>query len=89
VAYGRDYMAYNTAMEVTRKLRKVGGSIMLPLPPEVLDDAGLGANDPVVIRSRLGHVEIEPQSGPDADAMDFMDTFLAEYGEAMALLAKR
>lgn len=76
-------------MEITRKLRKVGGSVMVPLPPEVLKAAGLAVDTTVVIRSRRGHVEIEPEAAPDSDAMAFMDSFLAEYGEAMAKLAQR
>jgi hypothetical protein len=43
----------------------------------------------VVIRSNMGRVEIEPEAGPDPDALAFMDAFLAEYGEAMAKLSKR
>lgn len=62
---------------------------MLPLPPEVLQEAGLTVDDAVVIRSRLGHLEIEPEITPDPDALAFMEAFLAEYGEAMAKLAKR
>lgn len=75
-------------MELTRKLRRVGGSVMVPLPPEILQDAGLAVDDTVVIRSRSGRVEIEPEAAPDPDAMAFMDAFLAEYGEAMAKLSK-
>ena len=82
-------MTYNPAMEMTRKLRRVGGSVMLPIPPEILRDAGLAVDDSVVIRSRMGHVEIEREAGPDPDAMSFMDDFLAEYSEAMAKLASR
>lgn len=62
---------------------------MVPLPPEVLKEAGLAVDTTVVIRSRRGHVEIEPEAAPDSDAMAFMDSFLAEYGEAMAKLAQR
>lgn len=76
-------------MEITRKLRRVGGSVMVPLPPEVLEESGLAVDAEVTIRSRRGHVEIEPTGGPDPDAMQFMDSFLAEYGEAMEKLAKR
>ena len=83
-------MTYNLAMgEMTRKLRKVGGSIMLPLPPEILQDAGLTEGDSVIIRASPGEVRIEASATPDPDAMDFMDTFLAEYREAMAKLAER
>jgi antitoxin component of MazEF toxin-antitoxin module len=76
-------------MELTRKLRRVGGSVMVPLPPEILQDAGLSVHDTVVIRSHMGRVEIEPEAAPDPDALAFMDAFLAEYGEAMAKLSKR
>ncbi len=76
-------------MEITLKLRKVGGSVMVPLSPEILEEAGLAVDMAVVIRSRRGHVEIEAETGPDSEAMEFMDSFLAEYGEAMAKLADR
>lgn len=62
---------------------------MVPLPPEVLDNAGLQVNDSVVIRSRPGLVQIELEAAPDQDALSFMEDFLAEYGEAMAKLSKR
>jgi antitoxin component of MazEF toxin-antitoxin module len=81
---------YNLGMgEMTRKLRRVGGSIMLPLPPEILQDAGLSEGDSVLIRSSPGHVRIEAEAAPDSDAMEFMDAFLGEYREAMAKLAQR
>jgi len=75
--------------EMTRKLRKVGGSIMLALPPEILEDSGLTEGDSVVIRASPGQVRIEAAAAPDPDAMEFMDAFLAEYREAMAKLADR
>ena len=76
------------AMEVTRKLRKVGGSVMVPLPPEILQEAGLVVDSTVLIRSRRGHVEIEPQAAPDTDAIAFMNSFLTEYHEAMEKLGR-
>jgi hypothetical protein len=75
--------------EATRKPRKVGGSIMLPPPPEILQDAGISEGDSMVIRSNLGHIQIEAEALPAADAMEFMDAFLGEYREAMAKLAKQ
>jgi antitoxin component of MazEF toxin-antitoxin module len=75
--------------EMTRKLRKVGGSIMVPLPPEILQDAGLTEGDSVVIRSSPGQVQIEAEAVPDPDALEFLDAFLTEYREAMAKLATR
>lgn len=62
---------------------------MVPVPPEALRAAGMKAGDSVVVRSRLGRLEILREDGPDADALDFMDSFLTEYGEAMEKLAGR
>lgn len=82
-------MMYNTPMESTRKLQRVGGSVMVPVPPEALREAGLKAGDSVVVKSSLGRLEIVREDGPDADALEFMEAFLAEYGEAMQKLADR
>lgn len=62
---------------------------MVPIPPQALEEAGLEVGDAVIVRSRRGKVEILPEDGPDQDALEFMETFLAEYGEAMAALAQR
>ena len=60
---------------------------MVPVPPEALKEAGMQAGDAVIVRSRLGRLEILREDGPDTDALEFMESFLAEYGEAMAKLA--
>lgn len=62
---------------------------MVPIPPQALEDAGLAVGDSVVVRSLPGRVEIVPDEGVDPDALEFMEAFLAEYGEAMAKLAQR
>ena len=62
---------------------------MVSVPPEALREAGMQAGDSVVVRSHLGRLEILREDGPDADALEFMESFLAEYGEAMEKLAKR
>ena len=54
-----------------------------PVGPSPADD----------LRAKLDETRVEaqaePEAAPDADAMAFMDSFLAEYAEAMAKLAKR
>lgn len=62
---------------------------MLPVPPEALRDAGMKVGDTVVVRSAVGRLEILRDDGPDQDAIEFMESFLAEYGEAMEKLAKK
>lgn len=67
----------------------MGGSIMVPIPPQALEEAGLEAGASVIVRSLPGKVEIVRDEGIDPEALEFMEAFLAEYGEAMATLAQR
>lgn len=62
---------------------------MLSVPPEALRDAGMKAGDSVVVRSAMGRLEVLREDGPDPDALEFMESFLAEYGEAMEKLATK
>jgi len=71
-------------METERRLRRVGGSIMLPLPPEMLTESGLTAGDVVLLRSRPGHIEIQRTEGPDLEVAAFAARFAARYREALA-----
>lgn len=43
------------------RLRKVGGSVMLAIPPAMLDDLGLGADTPVNLDVRGGQLVVEPK----------------------------
>jgi antitoxin component of MazEF toxin-antitoxin module len=76
-------------VETVRKLQRVGGSVMLSVPPEALRDAGMKAGDSVVVRSAMGRLEVLREDGPDPDALEFMESFLAEYGKAMEKLATK
>lgn len=75
-------------MEVQRKLRRVGGSVMLPLPPEMLRESGLRADDIVRLRSRPGSIEIAPAEGPDMDVAAFAARFSRRYRDALASLVQ-
>lgn len=48
----------------TMKLRKVGGSIMLAVPPPLLNLLQLGAGDPVNIGIENGRLIVQPKVGP-------------------------
>ncbi|OIN78873.1 antitoxin [Mycobacterium malmoense] len=48
----------------TTKLRKVGGSVMLAVPPAVLDMLRLHAGSAVGLSVDAGHLIVEPQTRP-------------------------
>ncbi|MDQ3387706.1 MAG: AbrB/MazE/SpoVT family DNA-binding domain-containing protein [Actinomycetota bacterium] len=77
-------------MEIQRKLRKVGGSVMLPIPPEMLRDMSLDVGQDVVLSSEDGGIRVRPSiPRPSFDAVEFMAEFMQEYDEAMRNLAER
>ncbi|MGH7070211.1 MAG: AbrB/MazE/SpoVT family DNA-binding domain-containing protein [Acetobacteraceae bacterium] len=47
-----------------RKLHKVGGSVMLPVPPAVLDLLGLTAGSEVRLGVEDGRLIVDPQPRP-------------------------
>jgi antitoxin ChpS len=51
-------MAYET------KLRKVGGSVMLAIPPALLDTLDLAAGSPVGIAVNAGRLVVVPRERP-------------------------
>ena len=77
-------------METKRTLKKVGGSVMLPIPPEMLRELGLAADQEVSVTSEDGMVKIKPSvPRPSPEAVEFMAQFTEEYDEAMRNLAQR
>jgi antitoxin component of MazEF toxin-antitoxin module len=79
-------MIYNPSMEMEKRLRRVGGSVMLPLPPQMLTESGLAAGDVVKLRSRPGHIELEPAEGGDLEVAAFAARFMHRYRDALARL---
>jgi hypothetical protein len=75
-------------MLITRKIRRVGNSLMLPLPPETIKDAGFKEGMEVAIGSRPGHVDLDPAGAPDQWLMEFMGDFIERYREDLAELAE-
>ncbi len=75
-------------MEIKRKLRKVGNSIMVPIPPELLQESGFKQGQVVRLRSRLGHIDLDSDEGPDAEIAAFAARFTERYREALRRLAE-
>lgn len=78
---------YNSGVVITRKIRKVGNSLMIPLPPETLSEAGFKEGMEVAIGSRPGHVDLEPAGVPDKSLVEFAARFTERYREDLAELA--
>jgi antitoxin component of MazEF toxin-antitoxin module len=77
-------------MQTRRTLRKVGGSVMLPIPPEMLEEMGLGIGQDVILTSEGEGMRVEPsEPRPSPDAVEFMARFTKKYDEAMRNLAGR
>jgi antitoxin component of MazEF toxin-antitoxin module len=77
-------------MQTRRTLRKVGGSVMLPIPPEMLEEMSLEAGQDVLLSSEGGGIRVEPTvPRPSPEAVEFMARFTKKYDEAMRNLAQR
>jgi antitoxin ChpS len=77
-------------MQTRRTLRKVGGSVMLPIPPEMLEEMSLEVGQDVLLSSEGGIIQIEPSvPRPSHAAVEFMARFVGRYDEAMRNLAQR
>jgi hypothetical protein len=73
-------------MEHERRLRRVGGSVMVPLPPEMLAEAGFGVGQVVRLRSRPGVIAIEAVDVPSSGVVTFAARFLDRYREDLGRL---
>lgn len=77
-------------METQRKLSKVGGSVMLPIPPEILKELALDVGSEVRLSSGEGYLRIEPAAPrPLPEAVEFMRRFVGQYDQALRNLADR
>jgi antitoxin component of MazEF toxin-antitoxin module len=77
-------------IQTRRTLRKVGGSVMLPIPPEILEEMRLEVGQDVVLSSEGEVIRVEPSTPrPSPDAVEFMARFTKKYDEAMRNLARR
>jgi antitoxin component of MazEF toxin-antitoxin module len=73
-------------VELERRLRRVGGSVMVPLPPEMLAEAGLGVGQVVRLRSRPGAIAIEAVEVPSSGVVTFAARFVDHHREDLGRL---
>jgi antitoxin ChpS len=64
----------------TTNLRKVGGSVMLAVPPAILDLLRLKAGAKVGIRVEEGRLVVEPESRPRYTLSELLDA--SDYSQA-------
>lgn len=76
-------------MEIKRRLERVGNSVMVPIPPECLEESGFREGQIVRIRPRFGGIELEPEPDdlPNADVAAFTARFVERYRDALKRLA--
>ncbi len=75
-------------MIIKRRIRKVGNSLMISLPPETLQESGFREGMEIAITSSSGRVEMEPAEAPRAGVAEFTMRFTDRYREALARLAE-
>jgi antitoxin component of MazEF toxin-antitoxin module len=76
-------------VSIIRKLRRVGNSLVVSLPPEAVSEAGFKEGTDVVITSRPGHVDLDRAGMPDRQLADFTSRFTEHYRKDLAELADR
>ena len=77
-------------METKRRLKKVGGSVALFIPPEMLEELRLEPGMEVEIRSEGGSLRVRrAEVGPPDDLIEFAHRFTKKYEAALRNLAQR
>jgi antitoxin component of MazEF toxin-antitoxin module len=77
-------------VKIERTLKKVGGSVMVPIPAEILRELRWGPGLRVSVDSEGDSVRIAPAvKRPSPEVMEFVAEFFEEYDEAMRELADR
>ena len=77
-------------METKRRLKKIGGSVALFIPPEMLEELQLEPGAEVEVSSEPGSIRVRrAESGPPEDLVEFAQRFTKKYEEALRNLAQR
>ena len=77
-------------MKIERTLKKVGGSVMVPIPAEILRELRWEPGLKVTVDSEEGVVRIEPAAErPPDDVAEFVARFTKKYDQALRNLAER
>ncbi|MDQ4106462.1 MAG: hypothetical protein M3157_04720 [Actinomycetota bacterium] len=77
-------------MEAKRQLKKIGGSVVLFIPPEMLEELRLEPGTEVKVTSEGGSIHIRrAEQGPPEDLIEFSHRFTRKYETALRNLAER
>lgn len=77
-------------METRRQLKKIGGSVALFIPPEMLEELQLESGADVEITSEGNTIRIRRvEQGPPDDLVEFAHRFTKKYETALRNLAER
>jgi antitoxin component of MazEF toxin-antitoxin module len=77
-------------MEARRRLKKVGGSVALFIPKEILEDLRLGPDSEVEITTEGKSFRVRrAEQGPPDDLIEFAHRFTKKYDTALRNLAQR
>jgi antitoxin component of MazEF toxin-antitoxin module len=76
-------------MEARRRLKKIGGSVALFIPKEMLEDLRLGPDTEVEITSEGKSIRVRrAEQGPPDDLIEFAHRFTRKYDTALRNLAQ-
>ena len=77
-------------METRRRLKKIGGSVALFIPPEMLEELHLEPGAEVEVVAEGGSIRVRrAEAGPREDLVEFAHRFTKKYEEALRNLAQR
>jgi antitoxin component of MazEF toxin-antitoxin module len=77
-------------MKIERKLKKVGGSVMVPIPAEMLRELRWEPGLRVAVDSEGGCLRVEPVAErPPDDIAEFVARFTKKYDQALRNLSER
>lgn len=77
-------------VEVSRKLQKVGGSVVLTIPAEIARELALTPGSEVRMRSEGGRLLLDPVSPKlRQEVVEFVARFMDEYDSGLRSLADR
>ncbi|MDQ0220381.1 AbrB/MazE/SpoVT family DNA-binding domain-containing protein [Peribacillus cavernae] len=81
--------------QIERKVTKIGNSIGITLPPELLKQVGLAQGDDVQVEVKDGKIilrkkeQLQLPDGVDAEFMDILNDIIKEHDKAFKGLVDR
>jgi antitoxin component of MazEF toxin-antitoxin module len=77
-------------VKIERTLKKVGGSVMVPIPAEILRELRWEPGLKVSVNSEDGVIRVEPVAErPPDDIAEFVARFAEKYDQALRNLSER